>query len=252
VEEHRVVDEDRVLPRPEPARRWATKSSSAACASCGVAGQVRGASSPHSPAPSASRSARTSASTASSSPPRLGRPRGRRLGRPAVVAIEVPAPALGLAVGLQEHAEPLALAPVERLHHELAPVARPGRELLGLDEELRRGDEPHAAALEQPLGRRAGRVRADEVVEPVEALGQRRGVAAVDDLDAGGLELGGEAAHRADHQVHALAVGAQPGQAAERLDEEHARRAVEGGVVARELVAEDERGVVAHPADTAR
>ena len=51
---------------PNPAARWVTKSSSAARASAAVAGQARGASSPHSFRPMASRSRRTASSMASS------------------------------------------------------------------------------------------------------------------------------------------------------------------------------------------
>jgi hypothetical protein len=58
--------------------------------------------------------------------------------------------------------------------------------------------------------------------------------------------------HGAEDEVHPLAVGAHALQRADRLDEEHARGAVERRVVAHELVAEDERGVAAHADDTAR
>jgi hypothetical protein len=47
--------------------------------------------------------------------------------------------------------------------------------------------------------------------------------------------------------VHPAPVGAQPGQAAEGLDHEDRVGALERGVVAHELVAEDERDV-AHAA----
>jgi len=66
-------------------------------------------------------------------------------------------------------------------------------------------------------------------------------------------QLGGEAPHRAHHEVDAPAARAPPGRAAGRLDEEHPAGAGRRRVVAGELVAEDERGVAgAHPALTAR
>ncbi len=172
--------------------------------------------------------------------------------RLAVVLVEVPAPALGLAVGTHEHLEAAALLAVEVLHHQPLAIARPLRERLRRGEELVRVDLAHAEALDPPPRSRRVRRRADDLTtgyaggaHRVQQAGlERRGPAPLDDLDLSGLaQLVGEVTHAAEHEVHPAAVGAQAPHACGRLDEENARGAVERRVVAHELVAEDQCGV---------
>jgi hypothetical protein len=87
---------------------------------------------------------------------------------------------------------------------------------------------------------------------PVQHVGEALHAAPLVDRHVTALaQLGGEVAHRAQHQVPALAVMPEPRQARARLDEEHAVGALEGRVAVGELVAEDERRV-AHQPLTAR
>jgi hypothetical protein len=252
VEEHRVVDEDRVLPRPEPGEAMGDEvlERGVRLLRCGRPGPRRVVA-PELDAERVEVGADLVVDGVLGRAPRVGRGRG---GRPR---------AAGGSRGrgssarprarplVEQQAEAAALVAVEGLHHEAPPVG-PAGELVGLHEELVGRDDPHPVALEQPLGARAVGVRAHDVVEALQALGQRRHPAPLDDLDPLLAQLGGEPAHGRHDEVHPLAVRAHPGEASDRLDEEHARCPVERRVVAHELVAEDERGVVAHPADTAR
>ena len=119
-------------------------------------------------------------------------------------------------------------------------------------EELAGGDEAHAAALEPSPGRRGVGLRAHDVALLPQHVGEALDAAPLVDLHLAALaQLGREVAHRAQHEVPALAVVGQPGEAGARLDEQHAVGARERRIAVGELVAEDE-GRVAHQRLTAR
>lgn len=165
-------------------------------------------------------------------------------GRAPVVAIEVPAPADRTVLVVDEHAQPHALPPVEVLHHETAASPRPGREVLGRGEELVGGHEPHPPAGQATTRRAAVGLGADDVLESAQPVCERRLTAALEHLDICRVaQLGREVAHGAQDEVRAPAMGSGAREALKRLDEDDAVSALEGRVVAHELVTEDERRV---------
>jgi len=178
----------------------------------------------------------------------LGPPRRRRAQvvarRASVLAVEVPTPALRLAVLVEEHPEAPALLPVEVLHHQPPAPAGPCGEVLGSGEELVGGHEAHAQALEPAPGRHAVGLRAHDLPLALERPGEAVDPPTLHDLYVPLLaQFGGEVPHPAQHEMGPAAVRAHPAQGFERLHEQHAPRTLQRRVVAHELVAQHECGV---------
>jgi len=129
----------------------------------------------------------------------------------AVVGVEVPPPSHRL-VAVDEHSETLALPAVEILHPQLAPVARPRGELVGVGEEERLVDDLDAgeAAERVEAATRAGTQESHRLGPVLADLGAQAGREALRpaliDLEAALAQLGREMAHRRPAGAAAVAA----------------------------------------------
>ena len=183
--------------------------------------------------------------------PRVLEPeRARALrGRQPVVGVEVPAPALGLAVVVDEQSETPTLMAVEVLHHRAA-VAEPCLEVVLRHGEPAGGQHGHPALAHPPTGRvRRGLDDADRAgvdAGDAEGLAVRRGA----HVHSTVAELGGTVAQRTEQKVRLLPMRATTRERGGRLDQQHLLVRVEVvGEVRAELVGEQHpHGTIVAPA----